>query len=424
MIDPRKIRIFTISTSDVHGGAARAAYRIYHGVRELGIDSLMFVKHKGSNDPNVRELAEFVPHHPIYIALDWIMRKIKNKWQHHKWHPYARTKQNAYMSDLRSTYLHGALRKLDYDVLHLHWINQRFLDIRELIKVNKPIVWTLHDSWAFCGVCHYFQNCDKYQTHCGACPMLGSKHEHDLAYEVFSRKRSAYKGLDMHIVTPSKWLGECAKRSALLGQYPIWVIPNCIDVEFYKPTEKKRVIANQLGLNPNKRYLLFGAMNATCDKNKGFDLLIQALSIFSGVDVELLIYGTNENIDKYALPIPVHSYGYIHGEEQMVRLYNVADITIVPSINENLSNTIMESMSCGTPVAAFDIGGNGDMIDHKQNGYLARKNDTDDLAQGIQWCLTNNHDNILGKNAREKVLNNYTPEIVCKKYIELYESLL
>lgn len=423
MIDSRKIRILTISTSDVHGGAARATYRIYHGVRELGIDSLMFVKHKGSNDPNVRELAEFVPHHPIYRALDWIMRKIKNKWQHHKWHPYARTKQNAYMSDLRSTYLHGALRKLDYDVLHLHWINQRFLDIRELIKVNKPIVWTLHDSWSFCGVCHLPLDCKRYEQHCERCPMLGSNNKQDLAFNVFEKKRMIYKKVDLHIVTPSSWLGECAKRSALLRDFPISVIPNCIDTEVYKPIEKIKA-AEQLGLNSNKKYILFGAMNATCDKNKGFDLLIQALSVFLGVDVELLIYGTNENIDKYALPISVHSYGYIHGGEQMVRLYNVADVTIVPSISENLSNTIMESMSCGTPVAAFDIGGNGDMIDHKQNGYLACENDADDLAQGIQWCLANNHDNILGKNAREKVLNNYTPEIVCKKYIELYESLL
>ena len=417
------IRVLSVSTSDVSGGAARAAYRIYQGVRSIGIDCHMFVKDKDSNDPNVYELSAFIPKNPIYKASYWLMQKFKNKWQQYKWFPYKQTKHNVYMSDLRSVSIHGALQKLDFDVLHLHWVNQRFLPLKEMRKIHKPIVWTLHDSWPFCGVCHYFVDCDKYKTHCGECPLLGSTQVHDLAYEVFDKKQYIYKDLDLHIVTPSRWLGECARQSTLLGRFPIQVIPNCIDTNFYKPIEKEHV-AKQLRFSPDKTYILFGAMHATADPNKGFDILTRALRLLSGLDVELIIFGTKDNVDSFDLPFPIHSLGNIYNDECIVFLYNLASVTIVPSRSENLSNTIMESMSCGTPVVAFNIGGNGDMIDHKQNGYLAKENDYQDLAQGIRWCLAHNTDDVLGKNAREKVLANYTIDKVAGLYKDLYQSLI
>ena len=108
----------------------------------------------------------------------------------------------------------------------------------------------------------------------------------------------------------------------------------------------------------------------------------------------------------------------------MAKIYCCASLTVVPSRSENLSCAIMESLSCGTPVAAFDIGGNGDMIDHKENGYLARERNDADLANGILWCLENNNDGALSKAARQKVLDNYTPEIVARQYESLYKSLI
>lgn len=417
------MKVLSICTSDVSGGAARAAYRIHEGVRSLGVDSRLFVKDKGSQDPNVHELSEFAPENSLSKALDWCINKIKNKVQHARWRPYKQTKQKYFFSDLRGGGIHGALQKIDYDILHMHWFNNRFIDIRELANIHKPIVWTLHDSWAFCGVCHLPMDCKRYESHCGACPMLGSKKEQDLAYEVFEKKSIIYRDLDMHIVTPSRWLAKCAKRSALLGGFPITVIPNSIDTKLYRPIDWIKA-KEQLGLNPNKKYLLFGAMQATTDKNKGFDLLIEALQQFKSDDAELIVYGTDEDLSKYDIPIPVHSLGYIREDEQMIRLYNAADVVIVPSRSENLSNTIMESMSCGTPVVAFAIGGNGDQIDHKQNGYLAQEMDCGDLARGIEWCLNHNKDNKLGSEARQKVLSLYSKDIVAKQYKSLYESLL
>ncbi len=418
------MKVLFINTNDTSGGAARAAMRIMRGVQQNGVEAQMFVKDKYSKSLDVIPANEFAPSSNfIKDIFKWVVQKFKNRYHMYKWYPYKHTKQNVFMSDLRHTDIYGALQKLDYDIIHLHWINNRFLDISELTRINKPIVWTLHDSWPFCGVCHVQYDCNQYQIHCGACPMLGSSREHDLAYEVFEKKKATYQDINFHIVTPSQWLAGCAKRSALLGRFPIHVIPNCIDTNLYKPIDKQHSLLH-FGLNPNKQYLLFGAMHATKDPNKGFDVLMQTLSHINERSLELIVYGTTDDLSAYHLPLPIHSLEYIRDEEQMAMLFNAANVVVVPSLSENLSNTIMESLSCGTPVVAFNIGGNGDMIDHMRNGYLAKERDCRDMAKGIQWCMEHNAEGKLSKNAREKVMMNYTIPIVSEQYKQLYQSLL
>ena len=414
------MKILFVNTSSCHGGAARAAMRIMRGVQQNGVDAEMLVLHKGTSSEDVKPISNFIPRNMLYRICDWIAHKVKNKWQYFKWKPYKRTKQDAYMSDLRGTRVHGAFQKIDYDIVHLHWINERFLDIRELKKIHKPIVWTLHDSWAFCGVCHYFVECEKYQTHCGTCPMLGSKKERDLAYEVFEKKLVSYKDLDLHIVTPSRWLGECAKKSALLGRFPVHVIPNCIDTDLFRP------ILDKSAGRP-KPLILYGAMNAASDSRKGFAYLLKALQLLDqqGIEAKLAVFGADQQDLPMAFKhIEVLFLGYVNDNRVLADVYTQADVMVVPSLNENLSNTIMESLSCGTPVVGFDIGGNSDMIDHKQNGYLAAERDCDDLARGIEWCLTSNTDGAMSKKAREKVMKNFTIEIVSEQYKRFYESII
>lgn len=436
------MKVLFVNTNDISGGAARAAMRIMRGVQQSGVEARMFVKYKNTQAEDVVSLSQFVPTNIVYKICDWVAQKIKNQWQHWKWRPYKKTKQEAYMSDMRSTRIHGALQKMDYDIVHLHWINLRFLDIGKLAEIKKPIVWTLHDSWAFCGVCHYFIDCEKYQTHCGACPMLGSKKEKDLAYEVFEKKLAAYKNLDLHIVTPSQWLGDCAKRSALLGRFPVHLIPNCIDTDLFRPLSKDEIgviaereenaVVRRVFSEANaekglaKPLILYGAMQAATDRIKGFASLLSALQLLDaqGFKCQLVVFGAED----HELPlkfkhIDVTFVGYIGDSNILAALYSIADVMVVPSLTENLSNTIMESLSCGTPVLAFNIGGNGDMIEHKRNGYLAAERDCQDLAKGIDWCLKNNTEGALSKNAREKVMNNYTIDIISNQYKRLYESL-
>lgn len=437
------MKILFVNTNDTSGGAARAAMRIMRGVQQSGVEAQMFVKFKNSQASDIVPLSRFVPANLLYKVCNWVATKVKNKWQHFKWHPYKQTKQDVYMSDLRGTRIHGALQKLDYDIVHLHWINNRFLDIDELAKIHKPIVWTLHDSWPFCGICHYFVDCKRYQTHCGACLMLGPDKERDLAYEVFEKKMEAYKYLNLHIVTPSRWLGDCAKKSALFGRFPVHVIPNCIDTNLFHPLSNDEIVAlaerqeNAVVRRVfseatqekriEKPFVLYGAMNAATDRIKGFSSLLSALQLLDkkGVETNIVVFGANEQeLPMQFKHINVTFVGYISDSNILAALYSIADVMVVPSLTENLSNAIMESLSCGTPVVGFDIGGNSDMIEHKQNGYLAAERDCEDLARGIEWCLKHNIDGALSMNARKKVLDSYTTDKVSKQYKQLYETLL
>jgi len=423
------MKILFVNTSDTSGGAARAATRIRKGAETLGVQTLMFVKNKQSIDNNVIALREFVPQNKVYGLLDWCAKKIKNKWQHHKWRPY-KEKNDEFMSDLRSTSIHGALQKLDYDILHLHWINLRFLDINELKRINKPIIWTLHDSWPFCGVCHYFIDCQKYKTHCSNCPSLKSDREKDLSYEVFEKKMKAYRGLDLHIVTPSKWLADCARQSTLFSQFPITVIPNCLDTDVFSPKPKEEAIARWLPTQEkrvSKTFILYGAMNAVKDKIKGFPNLLSALQIlethYDCSNVELLVFGANKPIDELKIKMPVHYLGYISNDNDMALLYSLADVMVVPSLTEVFGQTASEAMACGTPVVAFRCTGIQEVVDNSC-GYLVDPYSPEDMAKGIQWCIENNRDGHLGENGRQKVLNNYTEKKVSTQYAALYQNVL
>lgn len=428
-MNDKPLKVLSICTSDSGGGAPRAAYRIHQGVRELGVDSRMFVKDKRTKDANVTALDEFVPHDAFYHAFDWTRNKVKNKIQHFSWNRYP-NREDIFMSDMRGTDLHGALQKLNYDILHLHWINQRFIPLEDLPQ-GKPIVWTLHDSWPFCGICHYFFGCEEYKYHCGYCPFLHSDNATDLSHKVWRKKSEIYKNLDLHIVTPSRWLADCAKQSGLMGRFPVSVIPNCLDVEAFRPLDEKDISPRWRKLQEigkTKSLLLFGAVNAATDKIKGFAYLLSALKRLEqqgcADDFELIVFGATESELSMDVKIPIHYVGYVSNTNDLVSLYNLASVMVVPSLTENLSYAIMESLSCATPVVAFNIGGNGDMIEHKVNGYLAKEKDDADLAEGILWCLENNEGNRLGKAGREKVVRNYTFDAVCRQYKALYESVL
>ena len=418
-----KIRVLSVCTSDSSGGAARAAYRIHLAVQEFGIDSRMFVKDKKTHDERVIPLSDFIPRNPFYKTFDWMRNKVKNKWQHYQWGKYPK-KGPYFMSDLRSTDIGGALSKIDYDILHLHWVNLRFLPLDQLPK-DKPIVWTLHDSWPFCGICHVPMDCSNYEQCCGNCPQLGSDDKQDLSHRVWRKKHGFYKDLDLHVLAPSRWMADCARRSALFNGRDIRVIPNCLDTEVFCPGNREEA-CRHFGLDPVKRHILFGAMSAVEDKNKGFDYLVEALNMIGPslpADTDLVVFGTTIRLPDSIGGMNVHILGVLRNQEDIVAAYRAADVTVVPSLSENLSCTIQESFSCGTPVVAFIIGGNGDMIDHQVNGYLACAKDSEDLAAGIRWCLANNRDRVLSREAREKVLKHFSPMVIGQEYARLYKTI-
>jgi glycosyltransferase involved in cell wall biosynthesis len=210
----------------------------------------------------------------------------------------------------------------------------------------------------------------------------------------------------------------------MLAYNEILQMPNCIDVNLFKPLDKT-FARNFYNIPLDKHVIMFGAVNATSDKNKGFDLLLNSISNFNeSKSICLIVLGATEkfhisNFNGLVIPIS-HRYD----EESLVMLYNCADVVVVPSRQENFSNTILESLSCGIPVVAFNAGGNSDLIIHKKSGYLANANDSFDLFNGITYVLNHNFKNDISKQARDFVFNNFSYEIIAEKYINLYKKYL
>ena len=277
------------------------------------------------------------------------------------------------------------IAQINPDIINLHRICGGYLQIETLAKFNKPIVWTLHDMWAFTGGCHYSQECARYTKSCGSCPQLDSNRDWDLSRWVWQRKAKAWQDLNLTIVTPSQWLAKCARVSSLFQDLPIKVIPNGIDTTKYKPIAQS-LARELLNLPQDKQLVLFGAMNATSDRRKGFHFLQPALQYLSQSGwqekLEIVIFGASEPINPPNLGFKCHYLGRLNDDISLALAYNASDVMIVPSLEDNLPNTVMEAIACGTPCVTFNIGGMPDMIEHQKNGYLAVPFQIEDLAGG------------------------------------------
>lgn len=315
------------------------------------------------------------------------------------------------------------------DVLHLHWINQGFLslqNIRQLADLGKPIVWTLHDMWAFTGGCHYSGSCTNYLQACGNCPFLRRPGPNDLSHRVWHRKKQELPA-NMHFVTCSEWLAERARASALLRDYTIVSIPNPIDTTAFAPSsaEERLQFRRQHGIGEASLLVLFVAVKVQ-DERKGFRFLQQALSELkakhSDLNLELLVLGHSRQEDMAALPYPAHLLGMVNDVKQLAKIYGAADVFAIPSLEDNLPNTVMEALACGTPVVGFETGGIPEMVEHRQNGFIAAQGDSAGLAAGIAWVGENREP--LREAARKKAMQAYTNTVVAQRYLALYRQLL
>ncbi|MDB9457663.1 glycosyltransferase family 4 protein [Dolichospermum circinale CS-545/17] len=407
-----------ISTNDINGGAARATYRLHQGLKSIGVDSQMLVQNKQSDDYKVISPAS---------KLGKGIGKLKPTLDSLPLQIYPQRDRSTYSVQWLPDNLAAKVAQINPDVINLHWINGGYLKIETIAKFKKPIIWTLHDMWAFTGGCHYNGDCMNYTNSCGACPQLHSNKEKDLSRWIWQRKAKAWQDLNLTIVTPSHWLAKCSASSSLLKNVRIEVIPNGLDTKQYKPIEKS-VVRSILGLPEDKQLILFGAMTATSDPRKGFNLLQSALQNLSqsgwGERVELVVFGASQPKNPTELDFKSHYLGRLNDDISLSLVYAAADVFLAPSVQDNLPNTVMESLACGTPCVAFDIGGMCDMIEHQKNGYLAKPFDVDDLARGIAWVLEDEERlRKLGVNSREKVEQNFTLEIQANNYLSVYKGI-
>ncbi|WKJ88627.1 glycosyltransferase family 4 protein [Methylomonas montana] len=410
------MKVLIVNASDNIGGAAKAARRLHNALIGSGINSQMLVLTKVTDDYTVLSDESKIKYafSKLLPTFDLLPVKLYKKRSgtlfSAAWFPFTGVSER--------------INALKPDIVHLHWVCGGMIRIEDIANIKVPIVWSLHDNWAFTGGCHVMWDCDRYKEKCGRCPRLGSDFGMDLSRILFFKKDKTYSKIsNLTLVGLSRWIASCATESKLLASKRIVHLPNLIDSTTFSPIDKTSA-RELLNLPLNKKLVVFGAVKAVSDINKGYKELCSALHLLENRNIEVVVFGSGLPKDAPKFGFNTHYVGYLSDDLSLRVLYNAADVVVVPSLQENLSNTIMESLACGTPVVAFDIGGNGDMIEHQINGYLARPFESKDLAQGIEWVLNATNYSELALNARAKILREFDSNVVVTKYIALYQNIL
>lgn len=420
------MKVVHLNTYDGNGGAGRACLRLNRALNSIdGISSEVHVHYKFGKNPLITSLdgdsklkkgfAAFTILLERYVS-SFLTKKLKIPFSVPVWG-----------RDLSN---HPNLK--DADIIHLHWVNHAFLrprDFQKLAKLDKPIVWTFHDSNAYTGGCHVRYSCDHFEQECGNCPLLKSSHDKDISHKIWKAKERAYKDLDFHIVAPSWWKYQSVKRSGLLSNKPMATIANTLETDIFKPYDKIHA-RKHLNLGEDKFIMLSGFMPSRNDLHKGTPYLLEALNILIDkklVDkdkVELIVFGNRDAKNVPDFPVKATFLGTISDDEKLAICYSAADVFLTPSLEDNLPNTVMESLACGTPVVAFTTGGIPDMVKHQKNGYLAEYKSSEDFANGVEWVYNHLDRKLLNGDARSVVEEEFSETVIAQKHIDIYKQLL
>lgn len=415
------MRVLIVNTSEHVGGAAVASGRLMDALNNNGVKAKMLVMNKESDNITVVGLSGRFRKQLHFLWERWC---IFCHLHFHRDHLFEIDIANAGTDITR-------LREFkEADVIHLAWINQGFISlkgIKKILKSGKPVVWTMHDLWPATGICHYTRGCMAFKNVCQNCRLLpGDGSNNDLSTKIFKRKQELFRRSGIHFVSCSKWLGDQARQSALLTGMGLDVIPNPIDTKLYHPISKHEARLHSM-LPEDKRIILFVSQRVTHER-KGMPFFIDAINKLVALHPEMkdntdvAILGSHSDEITGQLSLQSYPLGYVTNELEIISIYNSADVYVLPSLEDNLPNTIMEAMACGVPSVAFKTGGIPEMIDHQKNGYLAKYRDADDLAAGIHWALDEADKDAVAQNCLRKVSANYSQRTVAMKYIEVYNQ--
>ena len=416
------MRVLIVNTSERTGGAAVAASRLMEALNNNGVKAKMLVRDKETD----RLTVAAVP------GQKWM--QFYFLWERFVvWLRLYFNRKHLFEVDIANC---GAdVTQLpefqEADVVHLHWINQGMLSlkgIRKILNTGKPVVWTMHDIWPATAICHLTLDCRNFETQCTHCRLLpGSGSTNDLSTQIWKRKQQMLNDRQITFVTCSQWLAGEAQKSALLKGQRVVSIPNPIDTHIYTPKDKQQA-RQRVGLPTEGRIILFASQRVT-NRNKGMGYLLEACRLLAEQypekkeDITVAILGGHAEEIEGQLPFRTCPLGYVNDEQRIVDIYNAADVFVLPSLSENLPNTIMEAMACGVPSVGFRIGGIPEEIEHQQNGYVADYCSSEDLARGIWWTLYEADHEAVRKACLQKVAHNYSQQSVANHYLEVYESL-
>lgn len=415
------MRVLIVNTSEKTGGAAVAAKRLTEALNNNGVKARMLVRDKQTGDITVIGLGGDMHRqwHFLWERLCIFFRM----------HFRRKGLFEIDIANAGSDITH--LREFrEADIIHLHWINQGMLSlggIRKILASGKPVVWTMHDFWPCTAICHYPRGCQAYENRCRRCAYLprgGS--EHDVAARVWARKAAIWRDGNISFVACSRWLADKARRSALLAGKTVTDIPNPIDSRIFRPADKGE--ARERASLPAKGRLILFVSQRTTDRRKGMEYFVEACRKIAAADpraaetTAVVVLGGHSEEYADTLPLKVFPMGYVNDERRITDIYNSSDVYVLPSLEDNLPNTVMEAMACGVPCVGFKCGGIPEMIDHKKTGYVAEYKNADDLARGIAWVLDEADAGALSAAAVRKVAQRYSQQSVALRYIEVYNQ--
>lgn len=388
------MKIIHISTSDRQGGAAIAAFRLNEAMRMAGIDSKMLVACKFTDDNSVFSLSElkgkqykFI--YEIVYSLAFHIKKYLFK-------PFGVFSLASFFS-YRISRL--SLVK-EADIIYIHWTNNSFISIKEISRIldlGKPVFFFMHDMWLITGGCHHSFACNQWMDKCKSCPNIQRRNLQCISRYVFNKKKKFLSNI--HIITPSKWLTNCVKNSALFANSEVITIPNSINISTFRLLEKK-MARSLLGLPLDQKLILFGAAGGNANIYKGWDVIERISCSLLEVNVGIVLFGNrlSENCN-----MNIYSIGRLYDEYSLALLYNAVDVYVSPTMAESFGMTLIEAQACGTPAVAYNIGGVPDTIDHKVTGYLVEPGDDGDFMRGIEWAFEHTNDNNWRKMCHERM---------------------
>lgn len=408
------MKILHLIAGDLSGGAARGAYWLHTGLKKLGIESKILTNSRTTlEDPSV-----------VSVATDTktkLLSILRGRLESLPLKLYRRRRPEIFSTGFCGFEFTKTPEYKEADILHLHWINAGFVNIKHLSKVDKPVVWTMRDMWPMTGGCHVAMDCDRYTSGCGKCPHLNSQKQWDISSIVLNRKKK-YLPRKLLPVGISSWLSERAKSSSLFRSSEVAMIHNAVDTNTFFPIEKP-VAREILGIPKGKKIILVAAQDLKAIW-KGFDKFLEAIELLEKKQYFLCVMGRCEERIIAQRGIDYKSFGFLHDSISIQLAYSAADVFVAPSIMEAFGKTLIEAMACKTPVVCFDATGPKDIVDHHVTGYKAEPFSASDLAAGIRWVCEHPQPYVLQEAARAKAIERFDTSVIAEQYIKLYDRLI
>ena len=418
------LKVVHINTYDGNGGAGRGCLRLNRALLNQGVDSKIVVHYKFGQNPLIKTFnSNFIQ--KAYTAATIVAERVLAKF-------YLKPIKTPFSFTWfgRSIIHHPDV--INADILHLHWVNHSFLNPRHLAQLNKlgkPVVWTFHDSNAFTGGCHVRYTCKHFENECGNCPVLKNERRNDISHKIWVEKSKAYGVLNFTAIAPSTWMLSSVERAKLMIGKNAVHIPNTLETDIFIPADKRQAKIS-LGLSPDKFIFLSGFMPSRKDLHKGTSYLLESMALLkerlglTADNIELVVFGNRNTEDLPEFPFKTSFLGTINDDAKLANCYAAADAFLTTSVEDNLPYTVMESLACGTPVIAFTTGGIPNMVQHEYNGYLAEYRSAVSFTDGMEWIIKHPERELLNRQARQTVMENFSEAVIAGKHIDLYNRVL